>query len=261
MADIWISILQQFREYFAVSLYPLLFFVCLLLIWFLPSAKQERDSLVVPNLLFAAVTFFPPCAYLIMKMLGDNTVYWRMFWMLTIPLVCGYAIVKVTSEFSKRAMQILAGFIAAAIILMSGRFIFTGDYFTKSDNIYKIPTEAIEVADLISDSAKEEGIEDPKAAVPAYISTYIRQYDAGIRLAYGRNMVKGDVDWSKLFNEINSETPRAKRLARLARKADCDYLVLPADVSLHGNLSKYSFTLVDEAGGYAVYLDEEQPEG
>ncbi len=258
MADVWMSVLQQFRDYFTISLYPLLFFACLILIWFLPSAKQERDSLVAPNFLFAAVIFCPPSAYLVMKMIGDS-VYWRMFWMFSIPLVCGYAIVKLTAGFSKKVIQILAGFLAAAVILVSGSFIFTRDNFTRSDNAYKIPTEAIEVADLISGSAKEEGIESPKAAVPAYISAYIRQYDAGIRLAYGRNMVKGDVDWSKLFYEINSETPKAKRLARLTRKAKCDYLVLPADVSLKGSLSEYSFTLVDETAGYAVYLDEENP--
>ncbi len=257
MADVFSATVEQSAAYFAGSLYPLLFAVCLLIICFHPAAKAERNSLLFPNLLLFVLIFCPLSAFLIMKMIGEE-VYWRVFWMLTIPIACSYAIVQLTAGLSKQLFRILTGFLAAAVILVSGQFLFTGDYFSARENNFKLPTEVIYVADRISADASQAGIENPKAVVPEYLSTYIRQYDAGIRLAYGRNMAKGDVKQSKLYLEINSDQPRAKRLARLARKEDCDYLVLPASLSMDRKLAKHAFVRVDEIAGYVIYYDEEK---
>ncbi|MCC8066055.1 MAG: hypothetical protein LIO94_02970 [Clostridiales bacterium] len=260
MASVMAEIFKNFTWYFADSLYPLLFLLSLLLICLYPGAKKERLSLVWPNLLFAALIFCPVSAYLIMKMIG-SLVYWRMFWMLTIPIVIAYAGVRLITTPSGKPVRLLTALLAAVAIVFSGHFVFTGEYFSERTNFFKIPTEAIYVSEAISAHAAEQNIESPKAAVTGYLSVYIRQYDAGIRLAYGRNMVKGDVAPSKLYTELNSESPNPKRLARLARKAECDYLVLPTSLDLDDALSEYSFVKTEEAGGYTIYYNEENDYG
>ncbi|MCD8396920.1 MAG: hypothetical protein LUD12_07045 [Lachnospiraceae bacterium] len=255
-SDIFQEVSGYFSNYFADSFYPLLFLLALLLIFFHPGAKKERAALCGSNLLFLVIIFCPLTAYLVMKMIG-SLVYWRMFWLLTIPLTLAFALVWLITGFSRKTVRALTAVLAAAAIICSGQFIFTGETFSARANYFKIPTEAIYVAENISEHAEEEGIESPKAVVPIALCSYIRQYDAGIRLAYGRNMVKGEVTQSKLYEEINSESPRAKRLARLARKAECTYIVLPSALSLDEKLANNSFIKIAEAGGYAIYFDSE----
>ncbi len=257
MAAAFSTVLEQSLNYFAGSLYPLLFILCLIVIGVHPVMKQERDSMLLPNGLFALIIFCPFSAWLIMKMIGD-LVYWRTLWMFAIPLVCAYAGVQIIWSFSKAALRILAGFLAAALIILCGRTVFSGEYFTLSENYLKIPTEAIYVADAVSADAQKEGIDTPKVVVPEHLATYIRMYDAGISLAYGRNMAKGDVKQTKLYHEINSESPDAKRLTKLARKADCEYLVLPEEQLSAQSLAKYGYVQVAETAGYVIYYDEKR---
>ncbi|MCC8104184.1 MAG: hypothetical protein LIP11_18660 [Clostridiales bacterium] len=256
MASVFSEVFDHFTNYFADSVYPLLFFLALLLIFFHPGAKKERAALCGSNLLFLAIIFCPLTAYLVIKMIG-SLVYWRMFWLLTIPVTLAFALVWLVSGFSRKAVRALTVVLAAAAIICSGQLLFTEETFTSRANYFKIPTEAIYVAESISAHAEEEGVENPKAVVPIALCSYIRQYDAGIRLAYGRNMVKGEVTQTKLYEEINSEAPRAKRLARLARKAECTYLILPASLSLDKKLANNSFIKIAEAGSYAIYFDSE----
>ncbi|MCD7833321.1 MAG: hypothetical protein LUH00_04950 [Lachnospiraceae bacterium] len=256
MASVFSEVLEHFTNYFADSLYPLLFLLALLVIFFHPGAKKERAVLCGSNLLFLVIIFCPLTAYPVIKMIG-SLVYWRMLWLLSLPITLAFALVWLVSGFSGKAARALTAVLASAAILCSGQFLFTSETFTARANYFKIPTEAIYVAESISAHAEEEGIENPKAVVPIALCSYIRQYDAGIRLAYGRNMVKGEVTQTKLYEEINSEAPRAKRLARLARKAECTYLVLPASLSLEEKLAKHSFVKIAEAGGYIIYFDAE----
>ncbi|MCC8044640.1 MAG: hypothetical protein LIP12_03960 [Clostridiales bacterium] len=254
MQLLFAEVLEYFKSYFADSLYPLLFFLCLVLIAFHPGAKKERPALLWPNLLFLAVIFCPFTAYVVMKMIGE-LVYWRMFWLLTIPITLAYAAVLLLESFSRKKARALLAAACAAAIVCSGQFLFTEDYFSSRLNYFKIPTDAIYVSETISAHAKEQEIENPKAATTAFLSIYIRQYDAGIRLAYGRNMVKGDVSESKLYQEINSAQPDAERLTKLARKAECEYLALPASLEMDDALAEYNFEIVGIAGEYTVYFD------
>ncbi|MCD8347772.1 MAG: hypothetical protein LUD16_07430 [Lachnospiraceae bacterium] len=254
MTAVFSEVFGQFSNYFADSFYPLLFVFALALIFFHPYARKERSALCGANLLFLAIIFCPLTASLILKMIG-SLVYWRMFWLLLIPVTVAFALVCLITGFSRKTIRALAAVLSAAAVLCSGSFLFSGETFLARANYFKIPTEAIYVAESISTHAEEEGIENPKAVVPIALCSYIRQYDAGIRLAYGRNMVKGEVTQTKLYEEINSEAPRARRLARLARKAECSYIVLPASLSLDEKLAKYSFVKIDETGGYAIYYD------
>ncbi len=248
--------LRCFQLYFADSFYPILFVVSLALIFFHPNAKKERSSLLWPNLAFLALTFFPPTIYLLMKMVGI-LVYWRVFWMLTFPIVIAYAITQWVHSFSRQFFQTVAVLIAVVAIIFSGQLILSEEYFTERENYYKLPAEVLEVADIISEQAEEQGIESPKAAVPEYLCVYIRQYDASIRLAYGRNMVKWDVPQSGLYSQINRKIPQTQKLVKHFRKAECNYLVLRTSLSLDEALYDYSIVKVGETETYTIYFDEE----
>ncbi len=249
------TVIEQSMDYFAGSLYPLLFILCLIVIGFHPAARQERDALAVPNVLFAVIIFCPVSAWLIMKMIGD-LVYWRTLWMFPIPLVCAYAAVQIIWSFSRTAVRVLAGILAVMLIILCGKPVLSGEYFTARENNLKIPTEAVYVADVISADAKEREIETPKAVVPEHLATYIREYDAGISLAYGRDMAKGDVKRSRLYKVINSEKPKAKWVAALAREEGCDYLVLPEGQVSNRRLIWHSYIPVAQTAGYVIYYDE-----
>ncbi len=256
MSTAFATVIEHSQNYFADSLFPLLF--ALSLIWLIARRKEKdvRSSLLYPNLLLLVIIFCPLTAFVILKVI-DNVVYYRLFWMLMLPVTIAYAGTELISSFSRNAVRLIAAVLVLAVIVLGGQSLFTDYYWEESQNYFKLPTEVIYVADAIEEDAAAQGIEYPKAAAPGNLSQYIREYDAGIRLAYGRNMVYGMVEPSRLYDEINSESPRIRRLARLTRKNDCSYLVIPAELNADKKLAKYDFTKVAETAGYAIYFDTE----
>ncbi len=254
MSTAFATVLEHSQNYFADSLFPLLF--ALSLVWLIArrEEKGERSSLLYPNLLLLVIIFCPLTAFVILKMV-DNVVYYRLFWMLTLPVVIAYAGTEFICSFSRNAVSVLTAVLVLAVIVLGGQSLFTDYYWEESQNYFKLPTEVIYVADAIEEDAEAQGLEYPKAAAPGSLSEYIREYDAGIRLAYGRNMIYGMVEKSEIYEEINSESPRIKRLARLTRRNDCSYLVIPAELNADKRLEKYDFIKVAETAGYAIYFD------
>ncbi len=257
MSTAFATVLEHYQNYFADSLYPLLFALSLCWLLFNRKEKSKRSSLLYPNLLLIVIIFCPLTAFVILKMV-DDVVYYRVFWMLTLPVVIACAGTDFICSLSKNAVRVIAGVLVIAVIALGGQSLFTDYYWEERQNYFKLPTEVIYVADAIEEDAAAQGLEYPKAAAPGNLSQYIREYDAGIRLAYGRNMVYGTVDHSKLYEEINSDSPRLKRLARLTRKEGCSYLVIPAELNADAKLERYDFVKVTETAGYAIYFDAAQ---
>ena len=58
----------------------------------------------------------------------------------------------------------------------------------------------------------------------------------------------------KLYEEIISETPHYKKLARLALRAECNFLALPQrEKDPHAALAKYGYVEIGTSGSYTVY--------
>ena len=64
--------------------------------------KNIKNSLQDISILFVILYFCPVTAKIIMKYCVEEQVYWRMLWLLPIPLVLAYAGVQLIQKFSKK---------------------------------------------------------------------------------------------------------------------------------------------------------------
>ena len=83
-------IITRFQDYFAGSGFGLLFFACLLFLFFWKRDRKVRDSLLWPVLIIVLAVFCPVTGWLLMKLVGTD-VYWRMYWLLPVVPLAAYA--------------------------------------------------------------------------------------------------------------------------------------------------------------------------
>lgn len=214
------------------------------------GAKQILVSLAV--ILF--VFFCPFTAAAIRACIGSD-VYWRVLWLLPlIPAVAAAAAWFVTSKKSN-LLQIFLLLLVTAAIAISGQQMLKDGNFVRTANRQKIPDTAARICNIIQEAAAADGISEIRIASDDDANSYIRVYDASIQMPFGR-WGKGALTKAsqKLYEEIISETPHYKKLARLALRAECNFLALPQrEKDPHAALAKYGYVEIGTSGSYTVY--------
>lgn len=176
---------EIFEMYFQNVGYIIL--VCAVILLLLTRYRKKE----VTHLLFVCgiilILFLNPVViYLVCSLKGAVTGrYVRIFWLF--PFTIGIAYVG-AQLLDKRKLWVRAIMIAAIVVILWG----TGGPVLKKyiapSNYYKMDSEIIEIADKI------ETYEDaPYTLATVYVSTNIRQYDANIRLVFGRENINPEV--------------------------------------------------------------------
>ena len=221
--------------------------------------KWERRRLFFPAAL-VLVFFFNPFFYKYVGMRFLSGVYWRLLWMLPSSFVLAYTVVKLSYRLKKDAWRIGVVAVACVVIAVTGKPIFSGETYTERENVYELPSAAIEIADFV-----ELWMTDWKETmiVPNELLCSIRQYSASACLLYGRNAegFLADIgeDEAKVYQEMSSETPDVELITEIARNKNCRFIVF--NTSFHQipeDLSEYGYwraTVIDDV--YAVYCRTE----
>lgn len=245
---------ERLQWYIGDGWHHILFLLALLFLILNRKEKQNRIWLGGYSILFAAVYLCPLTAGIIMKYCVGYLVYWRMFWLLPSSVVLAYAAAKLCVSRKHKGMQILCMAALTFCIVLSGKNPYFGENvpYVKADNLQKLPTDACQVADMIRDSL-EEG-EHAVAVMPDALNGYVRQYDASLKLVYGRRS-KLRKARKRLHRQMNRETPNFRRIARMSRKLGANYLVYPAADRQNARIERNGFVRIGTVGIYSVYKD------
>lgn len=223
--------------------------------------KQDKFLLWL-GAVTAAVIVCPVSAWFIMKYCIESSVYRRMFWMIPVPLLVGYVGARIITGENTKWRKVFTGVLLAGIIVVTGTSLYTSENFAKASNPYKLLPGVVSVCDTIEADAAEQGIEDPGVIVTDDLATQIRQYDAGIRMPYGRDILRGERVTrlaTRIYEALNGEQLNAEALAFNAKKGNYQYLVTWADETLVLSLTGAGYELIGDMDGYFVYrLDMEK---
>ena len=127
--------------------------------------------------------------------------------------------------------------------------------YVRLSNHQKVPDEVAYICNMISEAASASGITEIRFASDDYLNSYIRVYDASILMPYGR-WGKGALDQAseRLYQEMISDWPNYRRLARLAKRKECNFLALPQrEKDPDRALAKYGYEEIGTAGSYTIY--------
>lgn len=247
LSEGWQIITEAYNRYSADGILQVII-IASVVILLINEKKEYVKHIAYYTIALVILICMPPISYILNKYFIQD-VYFRTFWLVPGALLTAYVIIKAYEKAGRRrGNAIVVTFIV--VLMLGGKFVYTNENFVKAENMYKIPDEAIEICEIVT----AEG-DDVKIVVPEDIVSYIRQYDAGIELMYGRNLGK-DVQRGgkfKFLNQLNYEINNIKWMAKYAKRYEVDYLVFPKRVNGSEEIENYSYKLIDETETYCIY--------
>lgn len=249
----WNVIISRYKDYFGNGRFGWIFVLSLLFLVFWRRGGKTRKALLWPTLLLGSLIFCPWTARQIMRMIGED-VYWRAYWLLPVILLAAYAGTEFVSIFRAKWKQGMAAILCIGLIVVNGSFLFTDQYFGESDNVYKLPSEVVAVADAINEHAAVHDVAR-RTVSPIGIATYLRIYDGSMRQHYGRSMIAGRVSQTQLYCQVNADEPNFELLAERARKAKCRYVVLMRKVDDEEIMNGFNYEKIYDGPYFKVYFD------
>jgi len=246
---------QAYNMFQGDSTYLVLFYIALLYAFI--ADRKLRELLVYPSLTVMVIAFMPVTAKIIAEYIIGAEVYWRVFWLLPIIIVIAYAATHMIMSRKKASSRSITFLVLLLLIALSGKFILTGENFEMPENYFKIPNEAIFIAEMIKED-KGTDIESaaPKLAVPYELACTIRQYDASIPLLFGRRPHDSRSEGSvEVYETINSANPDIEKIAEIARRNRCGYIVLAVSQQPLSSPEDSGYIEVGRTGKYILYKD------
>ena len=260
MKEVFNTAYEMFAQFVGEGLHILLFFPAMLFINSCSKTKTEKENNFLLSgyvIAFFVLCFFPLSAKFIMDYCIGSEVYWRMFWILPFPLIIAYAFSMQLKQASSERRKYILCICMAFLIIITGSAVYTFDNFSVQENIYKIPQEAVDVCEIISEDARKNNIEEKKAIVVNELLPYIRQYDGSIQMPYGRNALRNQKIRSKngrqIFELMCNPAVDFSQLAACALQENYRYLVYYKTESADEALGNLGYGKIGDNGTYGVY--------
>ena len=243
------QIVSVFRQYCGSGIYPLLFLAALIWLLFTEKRRLVRIMLIDVSLVILVLFFLPPFKAL-MDVLDEGT-YYRVLWLLPMTAVIAYACVRI---FEKNRT---AGFVALAVLIQCGNYVYDNVNVTKAQNRYHMPNAVIAICNEIMPEEDEERV---WAVFPEELIYYVRQYSSEIQMPYGREMLEPQWLWNwdthPIYKVMREDTIDLDALAPLLEEYYCHYLILNRGVPVKGDFEENHLTLLTQIEAYDVYRNE-----
>lgn len=227
-------------------------------IYILIADKHKRTSVIYPTLILMLIVVNPISYQYIWTRLLETT-YWRTLWMIPMIAIIAYAMVSIILTAKNYIIKGVIVVAFAAIICFCGDNVYRYDVnFETVQNQYKIPQEVIEVADALNELKKDN--ENAVVVVDGTLYSYIRQYDTGIRLLYGRDaegyissIYDNDAKYG-LYQQVKSNITDKYWFTTALEIFEVDYFVLKNNVQLDEEyLEEKGYVWTENVSNYKIY--------
>lgn len=240
-------------SYMGTGGHMVLLVLAVIYILFQKQEKTHRGLLAGYACLFTAVYFCPPVAWILTRFIGEF-VYWRMLWILPVPLIVAYAMVRVWEKSSAKWQRAALLIVFAGSIVLTGKNVYLGETsnYERAVNWEKVPSSPAAICDIIN-ANREEG-EHAMLAAPADMVGYIRQYDGSIEQIYGR---RGKVrpGGNYVIRQLGREKIQYYGLTNRLRKMNCNFIALPEGEGRVRGMENRGFEKIGQVGSYVIYKD------
>lgn len=259
-----------YNVFWGDDIYRWWFYVAIILIFIFAKQKLAKRIFALYPLCFELAVFSPVAYYLIYRYSsGGRPYYSRMFSMLPLPetLALGTVLViewinslitkrDINNELTEqrvhnrvnlgRLVKLNLTIGTCALIVFGGTDVYTQDWMQPAQNLEKVPNEAIWICKAVH---RDECV---TIAVPASISSYIRQVDAHILMPYSGIS-------TALGYAISEPNPNPDYVMAEAGAEACDYIVVYNNVENKESFLGRGWSPYSEAGGYLIYEVKDVP--
>ena len=146
-------------------------------VYILKKSNQKQQKYLIAIAGTAIIFLFNGVTFAIVKKLGEDTTYYRFFWICPIVLTSAYLVIELFFEKAVTKIQKAELLIVFSIML----FVNYGQSFhawiNLPSNVYQIEDDIVQLGELIDE---QTGGERTILLVNDYISSHIREYNANI---------------------------------------------------------------------------------
>ena len=177
----------------------------------------------------------------------------RVYWLIPFVFIFAYVFSMITTWKKNQIIKMPIAVILVLFIVFMGKYMFTEDVFTPMANLYKIPQDAIDVCELIEEDVSKQGkdIRQIRTVVPSSLESYIRQYDANIKLLYGRNETVGGAEYIRELMKENELM--VDELTSGCLEFKCYYIVVDKTKPKVGDFESGGYKILGETDNYSIY--------
>ena len=230
-------------------------FMCTIMYVILDKNVLIKKIFLGHTIVFAFIYWCPVTAYIIGNYCIGYGTYWRMFWILPVTMMIAYVLTKIFDHADNGIKKIFLFITIVFLILDCGSRIYNPNNFQPASNPYKLNQAVVDAADIIRAHADANGVEDVGVLPADGFVVELRQYDAGIRMPYGRDMLRGHNNNKTalaIFNCINASETDAKMLKKYAKKGNYQYLICPSTRDVEA-LESVGYTWIGESYDYYIF--------
>ena len=256
MSEVIRTTLSIYYNYGGGSMMTVFVIAAVAYLWITEEKKEIKILFVYLTAAIGALFFFPVFAYIAMHFFLDSQVYYRLLWLIPMGMIVSYAAVKVISQLEMKRKRVVAGILIALFMIQSGSLVYRNPLVTKAENLYQLPKSVIAVADVMKVENR-----DVKAVVPGEMLQFIRQYDASIHLAYGREALVDGWSNNPLYEAMEKRPVHSYELTDYARQQGVEYIVLRAGTPIVGSkpIENYQFSYLTTIENYDIYINDIVP--
>lgn len=253
MTELFIETLKALKNYSGLKALFALSAIAFIYLFFKEKDGTKRIVLVIMPLVMGLL-FICPLTLKLYKLSGlDPDTYYRMLWIIPFGMLTVYAAVTLTGN---RGMLIkISGLLlSAALIAVSGSYIYSSPILYRSENIYALPQTTINIVDYLRSIDDHERI----TVLPSSsIITSIRQYDANILMPYGRDMFNMALNYYHPVYEAfeKKEIIEMDELIEATREYEVQYLIIYATLLTDKDPEEAGLKYLTTIDDHRIYVD------
>lgn len=252
MGDYFLTCLKAVKNF--TGLKPLFGFA--ILAWFYLFFREKNKTLRVIFVgmpLVLMLIFICPFTMWAFEKVGlDTDTYYRMIWIIPIGMITVYAGVRLIKKNVKT--RIIGLVLISLVIGFSGSYIYNCPVFFKTENMYGLPQQTIDVVDFIRSQDSHDII---NVCPSADLITTIRQYDSKMRMPYGRDMFNASLNYEHPMFEVFERPERLnyENLVKTGREFEVEYYIVYESRLVEDNPEDAGLIFVGEVKDHMIYKD------
>lgn len=227
------------------------------LIYILIKGKRIHKIILFWGTVFIFLTFLNPLfsKFVSQKITGVD-VYWRLYWTLPIYYSISFFVSEILCKIKNIVLKCVCIISLTGILTISGHFIYQKPYFSRHENMYKLPNEVISIVDYILD--KNKSIKKPNVLFPDDLAAKVRQYSTKVVTVWSRNLYQGNTIIPNTDKTLNSfyyslysdPTLESETIYENLKFLGVEWLIMPENNRLINN---ENIILQDTLNGYSIY--------
>ncbi len=195
-------VIECFRRFQDEGVFFLFFAIAIVLLIVSVKKKWKKGFLFYILMLFMTV-FNPLIVTPVIEWLDFDDEYYRLIWLLPVTILLAWMAVSVSERMKRWWMKAAAYVIFFLILAFPGKSILDKG-LERSENLYKIPDEVIEICDVLHTDSGEDEL---RAAMDFSLIVLMGQYDPSIELTITYNDYSF-LEWQWETNDnFNEEYP------------------------------------------------------